>query len=551
MPALPWVPWSAFLLALALSPDRKLYRLKLVHIEWSLAAALALGSVQLWRTAKWRRTALDHPVACLGLAAVAFHLLAPERSASGPELHRVLLGVLAFFATAWTLPDEATGRTAWLWAWAALAAGLAGFAAAFEGGRAQSTFGNPVLFGAFLAPSIALTAALAASAPGPSRWTALALAAVQFAGLWVSGTRASFLALAGALSLACLAAPLPRSWKAAGLLLASAAAAAIPFLFTRPVTHGLIWKDALKMWLDHPVLGAGLGRFHLEFPAYASPGLRALWPQSEVVVNFAHSEPVQFLAETGLLGAGLLLWLWIAFARSARPAAGPPEADGVRRAAFWAAVTLWLQCLLSPDMRFGVSWAVVFMLMAAASPAAETRLPGPPAARALAAGVLLALAGWVALRARDWQPAALPSEPSFFATPGETDAEVVRWLAQAVADPGNQSVHEHLGYLYAKRQNWAQATQHFERAISLDAAKAGPYNNLGNIRFMLGDREGAVRYWEAALAREPKLTDAHLNLAVAYHSQGRLKEASRHLERVLELDPGNAKALSLHRRMVE
>jgi len=58
--------------------------------------------------------------------------------------------------------------------------------------------------------------------------------------------------------------------------------------------------DSLRMWRDHPVLGVGLGDFETAYPRYQS------FP-SDLWVDHAHNDYVEAVAETGLVGALLIL----------------------------------------------------------------------------------------------------------------------------------------------------------------------------------------------------------------------------------------------------
>jgi O-antigen ligase len=58
--------------------------------------------------------------------------------------------------------------------------------------------------------------------------------------------------------------------------------------------------DALRMWRDHPVLGVGLGDFETAYPRYQS------FP-SDDWIDHAHNDYVEAVAETGLVGAVLIL----------------------------------------------------------------------------------------------------------------------------------------------------------------------------------------------------------------------------------------------------
>lgn len=82
----------------------------------------------------------------------------------------------------------------------------------------------------------------------------------------------------------------------------------------KPPLRYFLWKDTWKMFLDRPVFGHGLGSLRALYPLYESPeyrqerehGLeyahRELKPQTE----HSHSDWLQYLAETGVVGVALL-----------------------------------------------------------------------------------------------------------------------------------------------------------------------------------------------------------------------------------------------------
>ncbi len=62
----------------------------------------------------------------------------------------------------------------------------------------------------------------------------------------------------------------------------------------------LMAADALHMWADHPLLGVGLGDFETAYPPYQSL-------TTDMWIDHAHNDYAEAAAETGLVGALLIL----------------------------------------------------------------------------------------------------------------------------------------------------------------------------------------------------------------------------------------------------
>lgn len=539
--------WTLFFAALAAVPDARPLRLKLLALH---ACVLLAGLSCAWSAARsarsFARTPLDLPVALWACAAALFWISSPEPASSAAELARALSCAVAFFAASQTFARlEKPDRQLYAWAGSGAAAAVwAWYQWRFAGAeRPHGTFGNPIFLGQYLAACAAATFGLAVLAQ--RRWERVALntaLAAQLVGLWLAQSRAAFLGLAAALGLwLVLRAPGKRRIPLAAVLLALCGFLAWHFR-ERAATHLLIWQGALSLWREHPMLGCGMGRFHLDFPRHAPIALQALWPKTRVIVNYAHNEYLQLLAETGLVGLAVFLAAPLTLAR--RLAAEPES----RRAAAadvpaLAAAALLAGAAASPDLRFGVSSLACFAALGMASGlrfsqwSAWESVPSWTRAPALAAAVGV-LAVWGRLAAQPLlSERALQAQPGFHEEPG---------LRQASAPDGD---HEALGYLYAKRGQWARAIESFERVVRLDPAKPGPLNNLGNAYYSMGDQAAAERYWNRSLEAAPGQADAHLNLAKLLHERGDLRDAARHAQAALKADPGNPRALALLKRL--
>ena len=115
--------------------------------------------------------------------------------------------------------------------------------------------------------------------------------------------------------------------------------------------------DSLRMWRDHPVLGVGLGNFETAYPRYQS------FP-SDLWIDHAHNDYAEAVAETGLVGALLILSALALFLRLAfrdwgqpldlKPAGfgwAPPSAA----AACWC-TACWISTCTSPPMPPGLQF---------------------------------------------------------------------------------------------------------------------------------------------------------------------------------------------------
>ncbi|MCG6929631.1 MAG: YcaO-like family protein [Desulfofustis sp.] len=72
-------------------------------------------------------------------------------------------------------------------------------------------------------------------------------------------------------------------------------------------------------------------------------------------------------------------------------------------------------------------------------------------------------------------------------------------------DDEREDLHNLLGFCYFKKEQYATAISHFERAIQLNPASAMDYANLGVNHNRLGHSEEAIRYFTLALTLDPSI----------------------------------------------
>lgn len=147
---------------------------------------------------------------------------------------------------------------------------------------------------------------------------------VMVASVVVSRSRGGVLAIAVGLIFAC--AIVFRSQRTQrsliGFLLVCAVLVGLVFAFASDKTldrfkdstdmyRWSIYRDSVRMFVHKPVFGFGIGTFEQNYPKYQSFG-------SDLAVNHAHNDYLEFLVETGAIGFGLLAWFVACVFRSAR-----------------------------------------------------------------------------------------------------------------------------------------------------------------------------------------------------------------------------------------
>jgi O-antigen ligase len=129
--------------------------------------------------------------------------------------------------------------------------------------------------------------------------------------------------------------------------------------------------DSLRMWRDHPALGVGLGDFETAYPRYQS------FP-SELWIDHAHNDYAEAVAETGLVGALLMLLALGLFLRLAFRDWGHPlrsQASSVRLGAALGCCGLLVHSLVDFNLHIpaNAAWFAVCAALASASPS-DTRV---------------------------------------------------------------------------------------------------------------------------------------------------------------------------------
>jgi tetratricopeptide (TPR) repeat protein len=115
--------------------------------------------------------------------------------------------------------------------------------------------------------------------------------------------------------------------------------------------------------------------------------------------------------------------------------------------------------------------------------------------------------------------------------------------------PNHATLYTGWGLVYLESQDLAGAGARFRKAVDLDATDAYAFAYLGHVELAQGNVESALSAYRQAVHWEPGLISAHLGLAQTYWSLGQQEAAELALAHTLRLDPNNAAAWALARKI--
>lgn len=304
-----------------------------------------------------------------------------------------------------------------------------------------------------------------------------------------------------------------------------------------------IWANTLAMFKDHPLLGVGKGNYQFNYPLYARRVMKDRSFSAEVTAKETHNDYVQLLAETGIAGFGLFVWVLILVARRFwRVLKTGPEPFPLPVAVVGFSLTaILLEAFWDFPFQLPVPTAFFWIFAGCLWGCSEPDLSLTTVKPAVGKAAIAALAV-IATFFSAWSLSSLRAEFYYsrgvFAFQDERLEEADRTLEKAAKlSPLSYRYHFLRGLLMIRVKNYPVAIQEIRRALSLNPYYINALNNLGVAYFSIGLVMEAVRAWETSLKIWPDHTEPHHNLATIYARLGQREKALTHLRELLRLKP--------------
>jgi O-antigen ligase/Flp pilus assembly protein TadD len=315
-----------------------------------------------------------------------------------------------------------------------------------------------------------------------------------------------------------------------------------------------IWRNTLVMIREHPLRGVGLGAHPLVYPAYHQRAAIDPLFSSRRQLDFAHDDYLQLTAELGLVGAGLLAMLGIAFGRLVREARTRAQATGDDDVALAAAATAAAAGLLTEALfSFPAYRALPPWLLALDAGALSVVARGPAAARGFVVAArtprtVLASAAAVAtivlvVACSRWLRADGHVEAARRAEAAGDSARMGAEAGGAVAlDAARGDAWFLLGSAALTSGRPADAVHALQEAAGRRPFDAAALANLGLARAAAGDRPGAVAALRRASRITPNEASVSYRLGVLLQESGDSLGALEAFRQSAAAQPGEARA---------
>lgn len=415
---------------------------------------------------------------------------------------------------------------------------LAGHAAAWRSGipRLFGSFVNANHHAALLMAAYGTAAARGVCGKRPGRPFLLVLALLFLAGAELSKSRAILLAAPAILGLLWLGKPAGFDRRSFGFLaLCSFLLLLSPAGPARRIAGELagqdqfswkrseIWTSAFRMIRERPLAGYGLGGFGDAFPA-VRPRRLAIY-----TTDYAHSEPVQFASETGLIGLGLGIWAAAVIIGILRI---PFKADPVRAGLILAGAGVAAFALTDFPMHVPLLSGILILSLTASLPKSKIRdKPATAWVRASLYAVSAALALWMAACGLSEYYFARGARA---ALSGRTGAAVAAFEDSLRFCPQNPEALNGLGQLAPGGRK-----ENFLAARRLRPGWVPPLNGLFDQALQAGRIPEAETAWMAARKLDPYGFETALMASRLDAAAGRLQESAARLDEMEKLWGGH------------
>lgn len=277
------------------------------------------------------------------------------------------------------------------------------------------------------------------------------------------------------------------------------------------VQRFLIWQAAYSMFKESPLLGHGWGNFEIIYPFHQGKYLKIKkYSPFRTHANNAHNEILEIASQTGIVGLGVYIWLFILFFKIG--------IDGYRKLTTEYDKTVILGLLAS-----------IFGMLVDNLLNVSLHFPMP----ALLFWVWMGLAVGICQRREMWERRI--SIKKFLVYPlGIIIFGIILFNLRYFRG----EVHYFKGFKYAKNNTTlGNAVKECELSYKIYPLNVDNNYELGNAYARLNEKEKAIWAYLEAIEVNPGYDEIYSNLGIMYGQTERIPEAIEALSKSIEINP--------------
>lgn len=115
--------------------------------------------------------------------------------------------------------------------------------------------------------------------------------------------------------------------------------------------------------------------------------------------------------------------------------------------------------------------------------------------------------------------------------------EIKRWESEVAKDKNNSFALRNLGYAYLQANKLDMALSQYNKAAQLDPKDDISQRYLGEIAFLKGDKETALKHIDKALELKPYTPELIFNRATILAAMGKYNESVKSFKEAKDIDP--------------
>jgi len=287
------------------------------------------------------------------------------------------------------------------------------------------------------------------------------------------------------------------------------------FRQTAYVQRFLIWQAAYSMFKERPLLGHGWGNFEIIYPFHQGKYLKIKrYSPFRTHANNAHNEILEIVSQTGIVGMGIYIWLFILFFKIG--------IDGYRKLTSEYDKTLILGFLAS-----------IFGMLIDNLLNVSLHFPMP----ALLFWIWMGMV--VAISQRGGMPEHRVSIKKFLVYPLNLLSGIVIFgVIFFNLKYFRGEIHYFKGFKYAKNDaTLRNAVKECELSYKIYPLNVDNNYELGNAYARLDEKEKAIWAYLKAIEANPGYDEIYSNLGIMYGKSGQIADAIETLEKSIQINP--------------